>query len=348
MNPNVTPLRRRAITAATATLTALATVASIAVMTTVSSSPSQASTSTVTTDVDPTAPVVPTLPTGAATDAPSVTDPASVTPPATAATESAQPVTVGSMDDITNIVFVLADDLDWALFDQIPRLAALKDEGMTFTNHTVTDSLCCPSRTSILRSQYIHNHRVISNVVESGGGWTTFKALGEQRDCLPVWLKSAGVETALFGKYLNEYTVDSPKDRAVPPGWDKWAVPMAGARPYSGYNYTLNTNGRLREYGKTPDDFLNDVITGQAASFVRTAADGFFLELSTYTPHKPAPVAVRNASTHLTAVAPRTPNYNAYGTNEPTWLRKLTHLSARARDGNSDHSQTIVDGSRSR
>ena len=59
------------------------------------------------------------------------------------APEVAQPLT------FRNVVLVLADDLDWKLFDQIPRLAALKDKGMTFTNHTVVDSLCCPSRVTI-------------------------------------------------------------------------------------------------------------------------------------------------------------------------------------------------------
>ena len=80
-----------------------------------------------------------------------------------------------------NIVFVLADDLDSALFQQVPRLAALSDKGMTFTNHVVTDSLCCPSRVSILRSQYVHNHLVVSNSQASGGGWPTFAARGEQK-----------------------------------------------------------------------------------------------------------------------------------------------------------------------
>jgi arylsulfatase A-like enzyme len=326
MKTSSAPLRRRALTAATAALTAVATLGAMGVITAMGSTPSQASTSVIAGATQPADSLAAATTIAPAADTPAPTDVTSdpsdpaVTPPAT-------PAATGSIADITNVVFVLADDLDWALFDQIPRLAALKSEGMTFTNHTVTDSLCCPSRTSILRSQYIHNHKVVSNIAETGGGWPTFKALGEQRDCLPVWLSSAGVSTALFGKYLNDYAVDTHKDRAVPPGWDKWAVPMSGSDTYSGYNYTLNENGRLRSYGKKPAEFLNDVITSKAVSFIRTAPDGFFLELSTYNPHKPAPVAVRNKATHLAEVAPRTPAYNAYGTNEPTWMRKLTPIS---------------------
>ena len=59
----------------------------------------------------------------------------------------------GDLADVKNVAFILADDLDWNLFNQVPRLAALPEQGMTFMNQTVTDSLCCPSRVSIMRAQ---------------------------------------------------------------------------------------------------------------------------------------------------------------------------------------------------
>ena len=223
-------------------------------------------------------------------------------------------------------MFVLADDLDWELFRQVPRLAALQDQGMTFTHHTVTDSLCCPSRVSILRGQYLHNHGVVSNLSKTGGGWPTFRDRGEHSDCLPVWLQSAGVTTALFGKYLNEYPETPKSARYVPPGWSTWGVPTSRGDSYTGYDYVLNENGTLVPYGKKPTDFLNDVITNKATDFIRTAPEGFFLTLSTYNPHKPAPVAVRNKGTHAATVAPRTPNYNTVGTNEPTWLKGISTI----------------------
>ncbi len=233
-----------------------------------------------------------------------------------------------SLSDVKNVVFVLADDLDWALFNQVPRLAALQQEGMTFTNQVVTDSLCCPSRTSILRSQYIHNHMVVSNTGATGGGWPTFSARGEDKDCLPVWLQAAGVTTGLFGKYLNDYPSEGPlAARIIPPGWTRWTVPVSRGDSYSGYNYVLNTDGILEKRGDTPEDFLNDVLTDRAAQFIATASDPFFLMVSTYNPHKPAPVAVRNALTHLDDVAPRTASYDTAGTNEPSWMSKLSPLS---------------------
>ncbi len=226
-----------------------------------------------------------------------------------------------------NVVMVLADDLDWKLFDQIPRLVALKEQGMTFNNHTVVDSLCCPSRVTILRAQYIHNHKVISNLEATGGGWPTFKRLGEHKDNLPVWLSRSGVTTALFGKYMNEYPTRPSGIRYIPPGWDKWAVPISRGDSYSGYSYTLNDNGELIRYGTKPEDFLNDVLNDKARSFISETQDPFFLYLSNYTPHKPFATAPRHLGTHIGTVAPRTPAYNSFGENEPAWLAKFPQLT---------------------
>lgn len=235
--------------------------------------------------------------------------------------ESAEPLS------FRNVVLVLADDLDWKLFDQIPRLAALKDKGMTFTNHTVVDSLCCPSRVTILRSQYIHNHRVISNIEATGGGWPTFQRLNEHKDNLPVWLARAGVTTALYGKYLNEYPTRPRGIRYVPPGWDEWAAPISRGDSYSGYSYTMNDNGELVHYGTRPEDFLIDVLNNKARTFISSTDEPFFLYLSTYTPHKPFATAMRHVGAHRKLTAPRTPAFNSYGVNEPAWLAKFPQLS---------------------
>ncbi len=226
-----------------------------------------------------------------------------------------------------NVVMILADDLDWKLFDQIPRLQALKERGMTFTNHTVVDSLCCPSRVTIMRGQYIHNHGVVSNIEATGGGWPTFQRLNADEDCLPVWLNDAGVTTALYGKYLNEYPTRPDGIRYVPPGWDEWAVPISRGDSYSGYSYTLNDNGELVRYGTKPTDFLGDVLNDKARNFIGSTPEPFFLYLSTYTPHKPFATAPRHLSAHAGTVAPRTPAYNSFGENEPAWLRQFPQLT---------------------
>ena len=62
-----------------------------------------------------------------------------------------------------NIVFVLADDLDWSLVPYMPELQRLQRDGVTLEQFVVSASLCCVSRASILTGRYPHNTRVLTN-----------------------------------------------------------------------------------------------------------------------------------------------------------------------------------------
>lgn len=248
--------------------------------------------------------------------------------PSTGASSSAVPPSPAGAPRFRNVVMVLADDLDWDLLQQVPRLAAISQLGTTFTNHLVTDSLCCPSRTSIQRGQYVHNHKVVSNIAATGGGFPTFVALGEQRDCLPIWLKAVGVRTGIFGKYLNEFP-DPFKPSYVPPGWDDFVVPVGDKNAYRGYGYTLNTNGAVTQASTKPKDYLNDVLDRKARQFITASKDQpFFALVASYNPHAPFPVAPRykGVSTPFVGV-PRTPVYNAADPARPSWLANRTALS---------------------
>lgn len=236
---------------------------------------------------------------------------------------SAQPRTAST---IKNVVLVLADDMDWKLWREVPRLAALRAEGTTFSNYVVSESLCCPSRTTIFRGQYVHNHHVVSNAQASGGGWPTFRNLGYPADCLPVWLQTAGVHTGLVGKFLNEFPQTPREETYVAPGWSTFVVPASRATPYSGYDYRLNVNGTVFSYGSTPRDYIGDVLNGYADSFLASTTSPFFLEIGTFAPHLPAPVAPRHIGSHAGAQVPRDEAFNALVTNPPSWLAPVSQL----------------------
>jgi arylsulfatase A-like enzyme len=189
----------------------------------------------------------------------------------------------------------------------------------------VTDSLCCPSRASILRSQYVHNHGVTSNLLASGGGWGTFAQKGEEADCLPVWLHSAGVQTAFLGKYLNGYGEDGDPT-AIPAGWDRWFVPTTKSGMYRGYGYTVNDDGGLKTYAVGVKDFLPDVLTEQSVDFIRTAQSPFYLQINSTAPHDPAPVAKRHEGSHASARIPRTASFNVRGAHAPKWRARKKHI----------------------
>lgn len=257
------------------------------------------------------------------TSAESTPEPETMPSPTTAPEPPAAPAR------INNVVFVVADDLDWALFNQVPRLRALQEQGLTFTNHTVTNSLCCPSRVSILRGQYVQNHRIISNVEATGGGWPTYRKTGREADSLPLWVSRTGAKTAFIGKYLNEYPKPALRANYVPPGWNEWVVPVSRKQSYSGYDYELNRNGEVLSYGDSPKDFLNDVITKDATDFIRNTRGKFFLNFSSYAPHKPFPTANRHLRLHSKTLAPRTPLYNTLGINPPEWLTQFQPMTQR-------------------
>jgi N-acetylglucosamine-6-sulfatase len=54
-----------------------------------------------------------------------------------------------SADDRPNIVFVMTDDMEEKMLSRMPVVRSrIMDEGVTFDNAFVTQSLCCPSRAS--------------------------------------------------------------------------------------------------------------------------------------------------------------------------------------------------------
>ncbi len=254
---------------------------------------------------------------------------ASLTTTATASTSGATPQ--GSSAKKPNIVFILTDDLDLNSYldpSRFPKVnSLLTQKGTTFSNFFVTDSLCCPSRSSILRGQYVHNHDVLGNLPPSGG-YGKFHTNGDEKSTVATWMHDSGYRTGLLGKYLNGYpeTVDPA---FVPPGWDEWDSPTSGGNPYSEYNYRLNENGKLVRYGSTPQDYLVDVLSRKSSEFIQQKNDKpFFLYVAPYVPHLPATPAPRYADAFPGVQAPRTASFNeADMSAEPQWLQNRPLLS---------------------
>ena len=229
-----------------------------------------------------------------------------------------------------NIIFILTDDLDTRSIAVMPRLKThLADAGVTFVNFFVTTALCCPSRASILRGQYVHNHRTYTNTPPAGG-FEIFKGLGREQSTAATWLRAAGYRTVLMGKYLNGYPERS-NPTYVPPGWDEWYSPARGG--YANFTYTMNENRRLVEYGSRPEDYMTDVLARTAVDVIRRSAqDGrpFFIYLATYAPHAPATPAPRHAGAFAGVTAPRPPSFNeADVADKPQWLRNRSPLTER-------------------
>jgi N-acetylglucosamine-6-sulfatase len=244
------------------------------------------------------------------------------------AAAAAAPAAARARDGRPNIVFVLTDDLAWNLVLYMPHVVRMQREGETFSNYFVTDSLCCPSRASILTGRFPHDTHVYDNSPPEGG-YGVFHARGEERQTFALALQRVGYRTALMGKYLNGYRPaarEGARRPYVPPGWDEWDVAGNG---YPEYGYRMNSDGRVRAYGYRAHDYLTDVLARKSLRFIdRAAAAGkpFLLEVATFAPHAPFTPAPRDLSTLPGLRAPRSPAFNAIGANEPAWLRSFVAL----------------------
>jgi arylsulfatase A-like enzyme len=238
-----------------------------------------------------------------------------------------------------NIVVIETDDQaveSMRVMDNVNSL--IGDRGATFANSFVNISLCCPSRATFLTGQYMHNHRVLSNVPPTGG-FGRFQALHGNNN-LAVWLHGAGYYTAMIGKYLNGYA-NNPR---VPPGWSEWRA--AAPDTQAVYGYTLNENGTLVNYGEAPGAFKQDVLTGKAVGLVNRrapSAQPFFLWLTYTAPHmggpNPSPnspfncdgtakPALRHANAFDSEPLPRLANFNeADVSDKPAKIRNRPRLT---------------------
>lgn len=250
--------------------------------------------------------------------------------PATSTPAPATSISAGK----PNIILILADDLDAAAIQHMPRLKSLvTDQGATFANYFTSEALCCPARATILRGQYPHNTEIVGNLYPFGG-YRKFLQLDEEKSTIGVWLQDAGYRTMLAGKYFNGYPLLSDPLR-IPPGWDEWYVPVKG-NSYTQYDYSLNENGQEVAYGEEPEDYGTDVYMGKAVDFIqRNAPEGepLFLYLAPFAPHSPYTPAPRHAGLFADLQAPRTPNFNEEDVSDkPGYIRNRSLLTQAEQD----------------
>lgn len=215
-----------------------------------------------------------------------------------------------------NIVFILTDDLSMNLVQFMPHVLKMQQRGVTFANYFVTDSLCCPSRSSIFTGRYPHDTGVFKNVGPEGG-YRVFHARGNDQSTFATALSAAGYRTAFMGKYLNGY--EPEQHHPIPPGWSHWVVAGNG---YLEFRYVFNQDNQLVRHGMKPEDYLTDVVADLGVRFIKQKnAAPFFIEIATFAPHAPYTPAPRDANAFPDIRAPRTAAYNApHDANAPRWL----------------------------
>jgi N-acetylglucosamine-6-sulfatase len=234
-----------------------------------------------------------------------------------------------------NIVFVLTDDLSWNLVPYMPHVLAMQRAGATFRNYFVTDSLCCPSRTSIFTGEFPHNSGVYDNS-GSDGGFDAFLAHADENKTFASDLQGRGYLTGFFGKFLNLYHPHVRYAGQRPyaaPGWSAWDA--AGTSGYDEFNYLISVGHHIARYGSAPGEYLTSVLSNKVTRFISTSVAAhrpFMTEISTFAPHAPFTPAPQDVEKFPGLQAPHEPSYGRAVENPPAWLAAIPPLDSAATD----------------
>jgi N-acetylglucosamine-6-sulfatase len=216
-----------------------------------------------------------------------------------------------------NFVFIMTDDLNERSMEKLDGIRdVMGSNGTTFENAYVTYSLCCPSRATILRGQYPHNHGVLGNN-EPQGGEAKFRNSGLDRSTIATWLDNASYQTKYIGKYMNGYD-----GLYKPPGWDEWFVLQGDVN-----NNQVNDDGR----SVTLAGHSTDAFADEASDFIRRSSanpEPFFVLVGTKAPHRPPEVAARYQNSFVDTPLPHPLNFDEEDVSDKAqWLQAYPTLS---------------------
>ncbi len=172
-----------------------------------------------------------------------------------------------------NILFIFSDDhayqaisaygYEIGRYAPTPNIDRIAAEGMRFDRCYVTNSICAPSRATILTGMHSHGNGVLTNRERFDSTMLTF----------PKILQASGYQTAIVGKWHLKTT---------PMGFDFWEV-LPGQGHY--YNPDFRTpEGTIRVKG-----YVTEVITDKALEWLQEKRDRtkpFMLMLQHKAPHR--------------------------------------------------------------
>ena len=179
-----------------------------------------------------------------------------------------------------NIVFIFSDDHAYQAISaysdprkliETPNIDRIAKEGMRLDRCLVTNSICGPSRASVLTGKYSHKNGFYNN--------SNSKFDGSQVTA-PKLLQAAGYQTAIIGKW---HLISDPT------GFDFWQV-LPGQGVY--YNPPMVRNGeRIKS-----DGYVTDIITDASLDWLkqRDKTKPFLLMCQHKAPHREWEPALRH------------------------------------------------------
>jgi len=173
-----------------------------------------------------------------------------------------------------NILFIFSDDhaqhaisAYGSKINKTPNIDRIAREGMIFRNAFVANSICTPSRATILTGKHSHLN----------GAYNVGDKFDATQQSFPKLLRGAGYQTAIVGKWHLGHGGTSD-----PHGFDYWNV-LLDQGPY--YNPPMIENGKRVQH----TGYTSDVITELTIKWLKEQRDGkrpFFLACQHKAPHR--------------------------------------------------------------
>ncbi|WP_407272024.1 sulfatase [Radiobacillus sp. PE A8.2] len=174
-----------------------------------------------------------------------------------------------------NIIFIMSDDhaahamsCYGSRINKTPNIDRIAEEGIRFDNCFCTNSICAPSRATILTGLYNHKNGVKTLRDDLDGRLENF----------PKVLQRSGYETAIVGKWhLGHGDVHDPT------GFDYWNV-LPGQGNY--FNPTFIENGQEKQH----EGYVTDITTDISIDWLKNRSKEvapFMLMCHHKAPHRP-------------------------------------------------------------
>ena len=188
-----------------------------------------------------------------------------------------------------NIIFIMSDDHTTqgigaygsrlAALNPTPTIDRLADEGMLFENAFCTNSICTPSRASIMTGQYGQ----VNGVVDLSG------TLKPENQYLAIEMGNLGYQTAMIGKWHLKYAPEAFDYYNVLPGQGDYFNPTLYAKEGGEKTEFKFEEGLIREVNATKyEGHSSDVITDLSLDWLKNKREKdkpFFLMHHFKAPH---------------------------------------------------------------